>query len=117
MHLEPKHAGHVPCRGFLRNEERVDLEKDVLEGGAEVGAVDGGVSGGFRVVEVLALGAVEFDELGVGGIGHAGGEEMVCFAVDAGAFAEVAFLVFLELLMSTVSQLDISCEQRFSYHL
>lgn len=70
-----------------------------MERGTEIGAVDGGVPGGFGVVEVFALGAVELDELGAGRVGHAGGEEVVGFAVDAGAFAEIAFFVLFELLV------------------
>ena len=69
-----------------------------MERGAEVGAVDGGVAGGFGIVQVLAFAAVEFDGLDVREVGHAGREEGVVGAGDAGAFAEVGFFVFFELL-------------------
>lgn len=95
--LEAEHLGHVAALGLGRHEGRVDLEEDVLEGGAEVGAVDGGVAAGFRVVEIFAAAAVEFHRLHVGEIGHAGWEERLRFAEHAGAFAEVGFFVFFEL--------------------
>ena len=97
MHFKPKYFRFVLLDGFLGDEGGVDLEKDVLEGSTEVGAVDDGVPGGFRVVEVFAFGAVEFDGLDVGKVGHAGWEEEVGVAHDAGAFAKVAFFVLVEL--------------------
>ena len=97
MDLEPENPRLVPPDRLLRDQSRVDLEQDVLERGPEIGAVDGGVARGFGVVEVFAFGAVEFYGLHVGEVGHAGGEEGVRFAVDAGASAKVVFLVFFEL--------------------
>lgn len=100
MHLESKNPGHIPRRGLDGNQQWIHLKENILERGAKVCAVDGGVPGGFGVVEVFALGAVELDVLGAGRVGHAGGEEVVGFAVDPGAFAEVAFFVFFKLLVS-----------------
>ena len=97
MDLEAKNPGHVPCPALLRNQGWVDLEEDIVERGAEVGAIDGGVSGRLRVVDVLTLGAVHLDRLLVREIGLAHREQGVGVADDAGAFAEVGFLVFVEL--------------------
>lgn len=68
-----------------------------MEGGSEVGAVDGGVSRGLRVVDVFAFAAVEFYGFGVGVVGEAHGEETVASAHYSRTFAEVAFLVFFQL--------------------
>ncbi len=46
-----------------------------MEGGSEIGAVDGGVPGGFRVVEVFAFGTVELYGFYVWVVGEAGWEE------------------------------------------
>lgn len=70
-----------------------------MEGGAEVGAVDGSVSRGFRVVNVFAPRAVEFYGTQGRQVGLAHGEERVGCAVDPGTFAEVAFLEFVELCL------------------
>jgi hypothetical protein len=97
--MDPKaiNAWLVPPLRFLRYQGRVDLEEDVVEGGAEVGAVDAVVARGLGVVDVLALGAVEFDIAGVGDVVLAHGEQVLGFAEDARAFAEGALLVFLDL--------------------
>lgn len=97
MHLEAKHPGAVALLAFVGHQGRVDLEEDVGEGGAEVGAVDVGVPRRFRVVEVLAFGAVELDGLDVRVVRHAGREERRGAAEDPRAFAEVGFLVFFQL--------------------
>ena len=60
MNPKPKHLRLVPSNRFGRQHVGVDLEEDVVEGGAEVGAVDGGVTRGLGVVEVFAAAAVEF---------------------------------------------------------
>lgn len=70
-----------------------------MEGSAEVGAIDDGVAGGFRIIEVFAACAVEFYGGGVGDVGLAHGEERLGVAEDAGAFAEVGFFELLELLL------------------
>lgn len=97
MDLEAEDLGDVTLHGLDGDESGVNLEQDVLEGSAEVSAVDGGVAAGFRVVDVLAFAAVELDRLDVGQVGHAGWEERLGFADHAGTFAEVGLLVFLEL--------------------
>lgn len=97
MHLEAEHLRLIPLGRFLRNKRRVDLEEDVLEGGAEVGAVDVGVAGGLWVVEVFAFAAVEFHGLDVWEVGHAGWEKRVGTADHTGAFAKIAFFIFFEL--------------------
>ncbi len=71
--LEAKDARHVAGSALLRDQGRVDLEEDVVEGGAEVGAVDGGVARRFRVVDVLALGAVHLHRPLVWDVGLAHG--------------------------------------------
>ena len=97
MDLKPKDPGLIPLSTLDRDQSRVDLQKDVVERGAEVGAVDGGVARGLRVVHVFAFGAVEFYRFDVGVVGLPHGEEGVAVAGDAGTFAEVGFFVFLEL--------------------
>lgn len=74
-----------------------------MEGGAEVGTVDGGVPRGFRIVDVFALGAVHLDGLLVGDIGLAHREERMRVADDAGAFAEVGFFVFVKLKIRKIT--------------
>lgn len=90
----------MPGSALLRDERRVDLEEDVVEGGAEVGAVDGGVAGGFRVVDVLAFGAVHLDGFLVRDVGLTHGEERVRVADYTRAFAKVGFFVLVELINS-----------------
>lgn len=97
VHLEAVDAGDVPFNAFGGDEGGVDLEDDVVKGGAEVGAVDGGVARGFGVVEVLAAGAVELDRLEIGNIGEAHGEQGVRVTVDAGTFAKLGLFVLVEL--------------------
>lgn len=70
-----------------------------MEGGAEEGAIDGGVARRFRVVDVLASGAVEFHGLVVGDVGESHGEERVRMAHYAGTLAKVTLFVFLELFL------------------
>ena len=97
MDLEAVDAGDVALNRLEGHEGRVDLEEDVVEGGAKVGAVDGGVSGRLWVVRVLAARAVELDGFEVRDVGEAHREEGVGLAHDAGAFAKVALLVLFEL--------------------
>lgn len=97
MHLEAVDAGDVPLDAFGGDEGGIDLEDDVVEGGAEVGAVDGGMARGFGVVEVLAAGAVELDGLEVGDVGETHREQGVRVTVDAGTFAKLGLLVLVEL--------------------
>ena len=68
-----------------------------MEGSAEIGAVDGCVAGGLGVVEIFAFRTVQLDGLLAGVVAETHGEEGLGFAEDAGAFAEVSFLVFVEL--------------------
>lgn len=98
MDLEAVDARHVALGALGGDEGGVDLEEDVVEGGAEVGAVDAGVAGGLWVIDVLALGAEELDGFEVGDVGEAHGEQGVGAAHDAGAFPEFGLFVFLELL-------------------
>ena len=58
MDSEPKDPWLVPLHRLDRDQSRVDLHQDVVEGGAEVRTVDGGVARRLRVVHVFALGAV-----------------------------------------------------------
>lgn len=68
-----------------------------MEGGVEVGVVDGGVVGGFGVVGVFVVGVVEFDGFEVGYIGEVYGEEGVGVIYDVRVFFEFGFFVFVEL--------------------
>ena len=49
------------------------MKKNVRKRGAEVGAIESGVAGGFRIVQVFASGAVQLDELDVRSVRHTGG--------------------------------------------
>lgn len=97
MHPEPVDLRFVAALGLWRQEAGVHLEEDVMERGAEVGAIDDGVAGGFWIVEVLAARAVELDSADVGVVVLAHGEQILTFAGKARAFAEVALLEFVEL--------------------
>lgn len=110
MHPKPKHPRLIPLLRLLRHQGRIDLVEDVGEGGTEVGAVDLGVAAGFGVVEIFAAGAVEFYGLDVGVVGHSRGEEGVGCAEDAGAFAEVAFFVFVELRQTERKMLGLAVD-------
>lgn len=101
--LEAVAPGRVALGGLGGRQGGVDLEENLGEGRAEVGAVDGGVAARLWVVEVLAPGAPELNGLLVGDVGEADGEEGVRVAVNAGAFAEVCLLVLLELVPPSVS--------------
>lgn len=104
MRLESKAAGHITLVNLGRNQRRIDLEQNVRETGSKVCAVDGSVSGRLRRVHIFTLSAVEFDGFGVSNVGETDGKEGVGTAEDAGATAEVAFLIFLELLEGGVSR-------------
>lgn len=101
--LEAVAPGRVALGGLGGRQGGVDLEEDLGEGGAEVGAVDGGVAARLWVVEVLAAGAPELDRLLVGDVGQADGQEGVRVAVDAGTFAEVCLLILLQLIPPSMS--------------
>ena len=75
--LEAVAARHVALYRLGGDEGGVDLEDDVVEGGAKVRAVDGGVAGRLGVVNVLAASAVQLNGLDVGNVGEAHGEERV----------------------------------------
>lgn len=68
-----------------------------MEGGAEVGAVDAVVARGLGVVDVLALGAVEFHVAGVGDVVLAHRQQVLRFTQDARALAESALFIFFDL--------------------
>lgn len=97
VYLEAVDSGLVATQALLRVQGGIHLEEDGVEGGAEVGTVDGGVAGGFGVVDVFAFGAVELDGALVGEVGLAHGEERMAFAHDARTLAKVAFLVLVKL--------------------
>ena len=97
MHAESVDARLVAALGLGGRQGRVDLEEDVVEAGAEVGAVDGVVARGFGVVDVLAARAVELDVGHVGYVVLAHGQQVLRFADDARAFAEDALFEFLHL--------------------
>lgn len=67
------------------------------ERSAEVGAVDGTVSRGFRRVDVLASAAVKFYGFFVRDIRKPDGKQGLRLAENAGTAAKVYFFVFLEL--------------------
>lgn len=97
MDLEAKRAWDVALHALAGNQRRVDLEEDVVERGAEVGAVNTGVSRRLGIVGVLAPGAVKLHGLLIRNIGEPHGQEGVGIAEDARTFAEVGFLIFVEL--------------------
>lgn len=97
VHFEAVDSGFIAAHALLGVQGGIDLEQDRVEGGSEVGTVDGGVSGGFRVVDVLALGTVELDGAHVRKIGLTHGQKRVSLADNAGALSKVAFLVLVKL--------------------
>lgn len=97
VQFESEHARDVASNRLFRYQGGVSRVEQVLESGAEIGAVDVGVAGGFGVVDVFAFAAVEFHGLDAGDVGHSRGEERLGVAVDAGAFAEFGFFVFFDL--------------------
>lgn len=97
MYLEAEDLGFIPSRRFVRYKSGVDLEHDIDKGRAEVSAINGGMAGGFGVVEIFASRTVEFDVLGIVDVRHAGREQVLGFAVNPGTFAKISFLVFFEL--------------------
>lgn len=102
VYFEAVDAGDVSLDALGGDERWVDLEDDVVEGGAEVGTVDGGVARRLWVVEVLAAGAVELDWFEVGDIGETHGEEGMGVAVDARAFSKLGLFVLVELFQENV---------------
>lgn len=55
MDLEPEDSGDVLLGWLGTNEILVGLEEKVWEGCAEVRAIEGGVAGGFGVVNIFAF--------------------------------------------------------------
>lgn len=66
MDLESVNSRNVSLGALGGDQGGVDLEDDIVEGGTEVCAVDGRVSGGFGVVEVFTSCTVELDRLDIG---------------------------------------------------
>lgn len=69
MNSETVDARYVSIISLLGNQGGVDLEYDVVEGGAEVCAIDSRVTGGFGVVDIFALCAVKLHSLDVRVVG------------------------------------------------
>lgn len=99
MHLEAVAARDVPLDALCRHQGGVHLEEDVVERGAEVSAVDGGVARRLGVVDILASRAVQLDGLGVGHVREPHRQQGVRRTHDARALAEVGLLILLELLI------------------
>lgn len=109
MDAETKDLGLVAAARLDRHQSRVDLEQDVVEAAAEVGAVDGRVPRRFGVVDVLALGAEELDRLEARVVGRTEGQQRVRVAHDAWTPAEVALLEFVDHLGETACRHDVPC--------
>ena len=107
--LEAEDLRLIPTAGLGRHQSRIDLEENVVERRAKVRAVDAGVAAGFRVVDVLALGAVELDGLEAGIVARALGQQRVRFAHDAWAAAKVGFLELLDHLGEAAGRDDVAC--------
>lgn len=75
----------------------MDLEKHMGKGGPIVGTVNGRVTRGLGIVNVLTTRAVELYGLGVGNVAQTHREERLIVAEDTGTAPKVGFLVFLEL--------------------
>lgn len=97
MNLEAVDLGFVATDALLRDQSGVDLEEDVVERSSKVGSVNGGVARGLRVVDILALGAIQLDRVDVGQVGQAHGEKRLLLAQDTGTLAKVALLVLIQL--------------------
>jgi hypothetical protein len=98
MHLEAIDARLVTAGALLGVESRVHLEQNGVEGGTKIGTVDGGVAGGFRVVNVFTLRAVQLDSALVGDVGLAHGQQSMAIAHHTRTLAKVALLVLLKLV-------------------
>ncbi len=101
MHPKPIQPGLIPPLRLHWHQRGIDLEEDVVKGGAEVRAINTVMAGGFRVVDVLAAGTVEFDVRGVGDVVLAHGQKVLGFADDAGALAEDAAFELFHLSISS----------------
>lgn len=97
MELEPVNPRRVSIQILCRYQARVYLEEDIVEARPKVGAVDGGMAGGFGIVDVFAPGTVELDSLRIRHVGLAHWQESLRFARYARALAKVVFLEFLHL--------------------
>ena len=95
--LEAVDAGYVTLDALSGDQGGVDLEDDVVEGGAEVGTIDSSVAGRLGVVNVLAPGAIELHRPEIRYVRESHRQERVAVALDAGALPELGFLVFLKL--------------------
>jgi hypothetical protein len=80
-----------------RKEGRVNEEKEVWKGCAEVGAVDRAVTWGLGWVNVLAAAAVELDGFLVRDVRQADGEERLALAEHPWTSTKIGFLVLVEL--------------------
>jgi hypothetical protein len=78
-------------------ESRIHLEKNVVKACTEIGAIDRVMPRRFRVVNVLALGAVQLDVRMSGLVVLAHREEMLRFAYDPRTLAKYALLVLFHL--------------------
>lgn len=97
VYPEAVDPGLVATQALLGVQCGIHLEQDGVEGGAEIGTVDGGVAGGLGVVDVFAFGAVEFDGAHIGEVGLAHGQKGVAFTQDTRTLAKVALLVLVKL--------------------
>jgi hypothetical protein len=97
MHAETVDARLIAAGALGRNQIGEHLKEDTMERRTKVGAVNRGVTRRLRIVDILALGAVESDSALVGNIVQAHREEVLTLAQNAGAFAEVAIFVLFSL--------------------
>ncbi len=58
MDLEAVDPRSISIIALGWNQRWVDLEDNVVEGGAKVSSVDGRMAGGFRIVDIFAFRAV-----------------------------------------------------------
>lgn len=69
MNSETIDAGYVSIISLLGDQGGVDLKYDIVEGGAEVRAIDSRVTGGFGIVDVFALCAIKLYSLDIRVVG------------------------------------------------
>lgn len=116
MYLEAIYTRDVSVGALGSHQRWIDLEHDVVEGCAEVGTVDGTVSRGLGVVDILAPSTIELDRLLVRDVGLAHWQEGMRMTEDAWALSEVGFLILVELRrIRMYIQVEIICI--CSYHL
>jgi len=74
VYLEAINSWDVSIVALCGDEGGVDLEYDVVEGGAEISTINGGMARGFWIVDIFTSSTVEFHCLNVRIVGLSHGQ-------------------------------------------